>query len=217
MARIHPRKDHPFSAVLTPLTEAALHGDAPRCACCSTVALTRQAAGFMPLAFSMRAHCDGCVTALTTRLREEQVLTPTMLQLAPPRGTALSAASLLARGADPNARGANGFPMLLLVAASDARPLDVVRALIDKGADVNAQGPHGETAMMFARLRNAGPLVDILLKAGARNEVPTPRRRSRLRRHIRRRTPSSEAFPSCRKPMCSSCMSPGACRATTTR
>ena len=157
----------------TPLTEAALHGDDATMRLLLDRGADAQAAGFMPLAFSMRAHCDGCVTALTTRLREEQVLTPTMLQLAPPRGSALSTASLLARGADPNARGANGFPMLLLVSSSDAQPLDVVRALIDKGADVNAQGPHGETAMMFARLRNAGPLVDILLKAGARNEVPT--------------------------------------------
>jgi ankyrin repeat protein/mono/diheme cytochrome c family protein len=155
----------------TPLAEAALHGDEDAIRLLLDRGANVQAAGFIPVAFSMRARCDGCVAALMPHLRPE-ALTPLMIIGAPPRGPALSAASLLARGADPAARNADGYPMLLLAASSDAQPLDAVTALINKGVDVNATGPHGETALMFARLRNSAPLVDVLLRAGARNDMP---------------------------------------------
>ena len=155
-----------------PLTEAALLGDEDLIRLLLDRGANAQAAGFLPLALSMRARCNGCVEALMPKLRPEQVLTPLMLMGAPPRGPALSAASLLARGADANAKGANGYPMLLLAAASNIQSVDAVRALLDKGADVNATGPHGETALRFARLQGASPLVDVLLKAGAKGDDP---------------------------------------------
>ena len=155
-----------------PLTEAALLGDEDLIRLLLDRGANAQAAGFLPLALSMRARCNGCVDALMPKLRPEQVLTPLMLMGAPPRGPALSAASLLARGADANARGANGYPMLLLAAASNIKSVDAVKALLDKGADVNATGPHGETALRFARLQGASPLVDVLLKAGAKVDDP---------------------------------------------
>jgi ankyrin repeat protein/mono/diheme cytochrome c family protein len=155
----------------TPLAESALHGDEGAIRLLLDRGADARAAGFIPIAFSMRARCDGCVAALSPQLRPE-ALTPLMLIGAPPRGPALSTASMLARGADPTARNADGYPILLLAASSDAQPLDAVRALIDKGVDVNATGPHGETALMFARLRHSAPLVNMLLKAGARNDTP---------------------------------------------
>ena len=158
----------------TPLAEAALHGDEAVIRLLLDRGANPKAAGFVPLAFAMRARCVGCLAALMPEVRPE-VLTPLMLGGAPPRGPALSAVSLLAQGADPSARNADGYPMLLLAASSDAQPLDAVKALIAKGVDVNTTGPHGETALMFAHLRNSAPLADILLKAGARDQTaPVP-------------------------------------------
>jgi hypothetical protein len=72
----------------TPLTEAALLGDEDLIRLLLDRGANAQAAGFLPLALSMRARCDGCVEALMSKLRPEQVLTPTMLMGAPPRGPA---------------------------------------------------------------------------------------------------------------------------------
>jgi hypothetical protein len=52
-----------------------------------------------------------------------------------------------------------------------------VKALIDRGVDVNAKTPKGETALGLARLRGQTPVVDLLIKAGAKDEgrPPEPR------------------------------------------
>jgi ankyrin repeat protein len=152
----------------TPLTEAGLHGDEATIRLLLERGADAQAAGFLAVALSMRARCEGCVAALMPKLPPQQVLNPTMLIAAPPFGPALATATLLAQGADPNAKGPNGYPILVLAAASDFQPVDAVTALLKGGADVNAAGPNGETALMLARLHGPSPLVDVLLKAGAK-------------------------------------------------
>jgi hypothetical protein len=49
-----------------------------------------------------------------------------------------------------------------------------VRTLVDKGADIHAKGPRGETALDLARQRGDTPVVDLLLKAGAREGTMKP-------------------------------------------
>jgi hypothetical protein len=103
-------------------------------------------------------------------------LSVAMMITSPPNGPALAAPLFLPLGADANARGPHGYSALMMAAASEALPVDALRMLIEKGADVNARSADGMTALSFARLRGTTPVVDLLLKAGAKdNEVrPMP-------------------------------------------
>jgi hypothetical protein len=56
----------------------------------------------------------------------------------------------------------------MLAASSDAILADTVKSLIEHGADLDAKTPEGKTALDFARLRGATPVVDLLVKAGAK-------------------------------------------------
>ena len=127
-----------------PLTEAALLGDEDLVRLLLDRGANAQAAGFLPLALSMRARCDGCVEALMPKLRPEQVLTPLMLMGAPPRGPALGGVPARPRRRCQR-QGANGYPMLLLAAASNVQSVDAVKALLDKGADDQRDRPARET------------------------------------------------------------------------
>lgn len=157
----------------TPLAEAAKQGDEAILQLLVDRGANVAAAGFVPLAFSMRSRCDGCTALLMSKL-PRSLLTPAMMLAAPPGGPALAAAPLLEQGADANAANPNGYPMLLLAAASDAQPVAVVEALLAHGAGVNARGPNGETALMLARQHGHTPVVDVLLEAGATDTAVNP-------------------------------------------
>lgn len=72
---------------------------------------------------------------------------------------------LLARGADPDERDADGWFPLLVAAVSG--PRELVAMLVDAGADVNAQAPDGSTALMKATLWRRVDIVRLLLEQGA--------------------------------------------------
>ncbi len=59
-----------------------------------------------------------------------------------------SVKSLLANGADINARDERGASALIL--ASGKGSLEVVRLLLDKKADINARNRFGDAALMYA-------------------------------------------------------------------
>jgi hypothetical protein len=75
---------------------------------------------------------------------------------------------------DANAKDRRGNPLLVLAAASDTLPVDSIRALLDRGADVNAKDSQGKTALDIAGQRGATPVVDFLLKAGAKKGTLDP-------------------------------------------
>jgi hypothetical protein len=56
----------------------------------------------------------------------------------------------------------------MLIASSDAIPVDTVKSLIERGADLNAKDPEGRTALDFAKQRGTTAVVDLLMKAGAK-------------------------------------------------
>jgi ankyrin repeat protein len=73
---------------------------------------------------------------------------------------------LLAAGADPNKRLAEGDTALMTAARTGS--VAAVRALILRGADVNAsENWKGQTALMWAAAANNAAVVDALIEAGA--------------------------------------------------
>ncbi|PYV08671.1 MAG: hypothetical protein DMG07_25110, partial [Acidobacteria bacterium] len=156
----------------TPLAEAAYSGDVAVFQLLLEHGADVNAAGPAPLALALRGQCMPCVDALLKSMNPALV-TPAMQLASPPLGPALALNLLLAKGGDVNAKDAQGRTMLMLAAASDEIPTEIVKTLIAKGADVNAKTAGGETALGHAQLRGRTPIVELLRKAGAA-AVPPP-------------------------------------------
>jgi len=156
-----------------PIIQAAMIGDEAQFRLLIDHGADVNAAGPPVLGFAMRAQCMPCVE-LALKNMNPALLTPTMVMGGPPLGPALATPMLLERGADINARDPLGRTLLMLAAASDAMPVDVVKLLLAKGVDVNATCPTGETALSLAKLRGNTPIVDLLVKAGAKDAPAAP-------------------------------------------
>ena len=152
-------------AAETPLSQAA--GDASLMRMLIDHGADVKSAGPMPLFVSTLAHCAQCVDLVLPQTVPE-VRNVAMVLLAPPLGDATTVARLLGAGTDPNAKDPSGNTMLMLAAASDTLPVETVKALISRGAEVNARRPDGLTALDLARERGQTPVVDVLVRAGAK-------------------------------------------------
>jgi hypothetical protein len=62
----------------------------------------------------------------------------------------------------------------MLAANSDLMRLEAVKLLIERGAEVNAKDLAGDPALDLARRRGNTPIVDLLIKAGAKGVTPAP-------------------------------------------
>src|SRR5262249_24584475 len=84
---------------------------------------------------------------------------------------------LLDHGADVNSVDPTGRTSLMYAVGSDLLNLDVVKLLIDRGADVNAKDQHkqagdsGLTVLDIAKLHGDTPIVDLLVKSGAKGST----------------------------------------------
>ena len=87
------------------------------------------------------------------------------LMWAAAEGHAAVVETLIARGADIEARSGSGATPLLFAARKGC--LDCVRALLAAGADVNEQRPDGATPLLVAVVNGHEDLVDLLLARGA--------------------------------------------------
>ena len=157
-------------------------------------------AGANALVFAMQFGCTRCVELLLAPgALPKDVMTPAAGLLSPPFGDGTGIKPLIERGAYPNAAGPDGRTLLMQAAASDLQPVDVIQLLISKGADVNAADPKGVTALSLARQRGATPVVDLLLKSGAKTWRLQPRKRCDRRQQqvLPRRWPA--AFRCCKK------------------
>ncbi len=79
-----------------------------------------------------------------------------------------SVKKLVEHGADLAARDEAGRTALMLAVSSDDVSLETVETLIHLGADVNASTPAGKAVLDFARQHGKTPVVDLLVKAGAK-------------------------------------------------
>lgn len=77
---------------------------------------------------------------------------------------------LLRKGADVNCHGSRGYTPLMYAVIGGQDDETLVR-LIRAGADVNAQAANGMTALMIASMMDRGPVVERLLRAGARVDL----------------------------------------------
>lgn len=129
----------------------------------------------LPLAMAIRAQCEECIDAIT-KGAPPQLLSGVMAASGPPRGDATATLALLGRGADAKAAHpvSPGVTMLMVAASSDGATPEVIQALLDRGVDPSAAGPGGMTALSIAKRRGHTPIVDLLLKAGARDTSAPP-------------------------------------------
>lgn len=132
------------------------------------------AVGTMIIAFMQ--DCRECVDFLLKQNLDPEVYTITL-------GAVVNFADvstvrlLLDRGAKVDAPDPLGHTPLAYAAGSDSIPTDVVKLLIERGANVNAKSSHpnsgdsGMSVLDIARLRGDTPVVDVLVKAGAKSAV----------------------------------------------
>jgi hypothetical protein len=93
-------------------------------------------------------------------------LTPLLLAVAT-GGSAAVVNTLIAAGADVNAKDARGLSALMTAVATDHGDPAMVRALVAKGADLAATDGNGETALDWARKAGDTPDAAMLKRAGA--------------------------------------------------
>lgn len=116
----------------------------------------------------------GNATALAARLDEDKTLVQawhssgwTLLHFAAFGGNVNTAALLIDRGAEIEARAKNKFENTPLQVAGLTGQVEMSALLIKKGADVRASYEHGVTALHLAAELGSVDLLKILLDAGA--------------------------------------------------
>jgi ankyrin repeat protein/mono/diheme cytochrome c family protein len=158
----------------TPLAEAAWAGDEAVFEMLVRRGADLTGAGRQVLGLALLMNCARCAELLFERAGKPD-LERAWFDLVPPRGGDAGALhTLLARGADPNARGPAGNTVLALAASSDSLPASTIQALIERGADVHARTASGASVLGLARLHQTA-VVDVLLKAGARDAPGPPK------------------------------------------
>jgi ankyrin repeat protein len=173
-------KAHGLLGPTTPLSQAAQSGDEAVLRLLLESGADVKGAGTLPLILALNAGSPGCVDRL---LKSADVDTRKMALgfIAPPfaplafgdRGTVQR---LLDHGADVKAADPAGRTMLMLAASTDTLPVDIVKTFLERGADVHAKSADGKTALDFARQQGQTPIVDLLRKAGAREDSASPGR-----------------------------------------
>ena len=161
-----------LSGVMTPLAEAAYAGDEAVMRTLIDHGADVNGAGVNTLSFAIMTNCAQCID-MVIGSTDKKDLNAAMFFDAPPLGDAVGIKPLLDHGADAKAKDPDGNTILMLAARSDAISDDFAKTLINHGAEVNAKNPAGETALDFAERQGHTPIVDLLIRAGAK-ESGTP-------------------------------------------
>ena len=162
----------------SPLVQAGSTGDAEMMQVLIDRGAEVKAAAEPLLISAIVNRCEKCLNMIVAKNPDRAAFTGALL------GTAFLAdvntvRLLLDRGADVNAFDIAGRTPLMYAAVSDLLPADVVKLLIDRGADINAKSRHtlsadaGLTALDIAKSHGDTPVVDVLVKAGAKSSQQT--------------------------------------------
>ncbi len=172
-------KSPSYKGPLTPLSEAADVGDEAVVRLLIERGAAVKSAGPFPLIAALNANDARCVDLLIPSA-DRATLSMALASLGPPLGNAAGFGNakliqrLLDRGADVNARGRGGRSILMNLVNSDSFPVETVTTLIERGADPNIRTEGGQTALDFASQRGRTPIVDLLVKAGAKPGNASP-------------------------------------------
>ena len=134
------------------------------------------ASAAMAMSAAFFQDCLKCVDLLVQKNPDKKAYTVT-LQMVANFADAASVRMLLDHGAAVDEPDPLGHTPLAYAAGSDRIPADVVKLLIERGANVNSKSPHknsvdtGMSVLDIARLRGQTPVVDVLMKAGAKSAV----------------------------------------------
>ena len=164
--------DHP-AVESSPLTEAATAGDAASMELLLSHGADPKAAGEPALAMSVAMRCSRCLELMMQKDLGKDTYTAALAEIAG-LGDLKAVRAILDHGADVNASDPLGRTPLMYAVGSDILPLDAVKLLVERGADVNARDTHkdgvdsGMTALDIARLHGETPIVEYLMKAGAK-------------------------------------------------
>jgi ankyrin repeat protein len=164
-----------YRGPISPLRQAAELGDDVVLRLLLERGADVKGAGPFPLAGALNARSRACVDMLLGSTNPEAVRMA-ILFVSPPFGDMHALADrgtvklLIERGADVMARDGAGRTALMLAAHCDSLPLDSISALLEGGAEVNAKTADGKTALDFARMRGNTPVLDLLIKAGAKSD-----------------------------------------------
>jgi ankyrin repeat protein len=156
----------------TPLRQAAVAGDAEVMRVLIDHGANIKAMGAAGLSATIEADCEACFKLVGTSF-DQKIWTAALLDMAivaSPRDLKFA----IDRGAGVNAADERGRTPLMFAANSDLMRLDAVKLLLDRGADINAKNLAGQTALDMARLRANTPIVDLLIKSGAKGDTPAP-------------------------------------------
>jgi len=158
----------------SPLMEALTGGDDTIVQLLIERGADAQATADMGLTMAATTGCTKGFELLTANITNKAVFTMALQNIAV-FGDLKEVRLILDHGADVNAADVFGRTPLMYAAISDLLPLDVVQLLIERGADVNARNKHtkagdaGLTVLDIARLNGQTPIVDLLVKHGAKS------------------------------------------------
>lgn len=163
---------HPLTES-SPLIEAATAGSAAAVELLLARGADAKAGAQPAITMAITTECSKCLSLLVAK-----DLDKTAYNLALPDvavfGDVNAVRVFLDHGADVNAFDSLGRTPLMYAVASDLLPLDEIKLLIERGADVNAINRHkqggdsGLSVLDIARLHGSTPIVDLLVKSGAK-------------------------------------------------
>jgi ankyrin repeat protein len=168
---------HPLTES-SPLIEAATAGDAAAMELLLGRGADAKAAAQPALTMAISTQCPKCLALLAAKDLDKTAYSLALPDVAV-LGDANAVRLMLDHGADVNAFDGLGRTPLMYAAASDLLPLDEVKLLIERGADVNAINRHkqggdsGLSVLDIAKLHGSTPIVDLLVKSGAKSTAPT--------------------------------------------
>src|SRR5260370_1278191 len=169
---------HP-AAESSPLIEAATAGDAASMELLLGRGADAKAAAEPALEMAVSMRCSKCIALLAAKDLDREAYSAALPNIAA-LGDANSVRLMLDHGADVNAFDPLGRTPLMYAAASDLLAVDVVKLLVERGADVNAKDRHqqggdsGLTVLDIAKLHGDTPVVEWLVKSGAKGTSPSP-------------------------------------------
>jgi ankyrin repeat protein len=167
---------HPLTES-SPLIEAATAGNAATMELLLGRGADAKAAAQPALTMAITTQCSKCLSLLVAKDLDKAAYSLALPDVAV-LGDVNAVRLMLDHGADVNVFDPLGRTPLMYAVASDLLPLDEVKLLIERGADVNAVDRHkqggdsGLSVLDIAKLHGDTPIVDLLVKFGAKSTVP---------------------------------------------